>query len=380
MSRIVIVISDPFLRRLTPSLAATMRLGTEFRIIDIHRPFAQIQSLLQTNNPDGLITEWLPGTTEKLLKLGYPTVIADTDFTYPGAASLDVDDVATGHVAAQYFLDAGYSHFAFVGTDRPYSDQRERGFRDLLTRSGKRCHSYPEKEISNRHYMEIWDAPPTALRDWLRALPKPIGIFAAHDPLGRLICEAGREAGVSIPDEISVLGANNDELVCGLCHPALSSVVLPWDRIGGAVGAAMEALLTGRKAPRHPTLFPPGGVVQRHSTTLLAVEDSSLRRALDYLRKNAVNPITIGAMCHELRVSRRVIEQRFSKYLHATPWEILSRMRVERAKSILLSTDQPISRIAEMCGFGDAERFAVVFRRHVGESPSSFRKGGRTGT
>ena len=376
-ARIAVVISDEFLRRLMPTLATLAQQGTELRIIDVHRPFARIRSLLDHGRPDGIITEWLPGTTAKLLKLGHPTVIADTDFVYPGALSIDIDDHAVGTGAADYFLDAGYRHFAFVGVDRPYSHQRLAGFRERLSQADADCAVHQESEPANRHYIEIWQEPPAALCKWLRELPKPAAVFAAHDPLGRLVCEAAREAGVSIPDEIAVLGANNDELVCALSHPPLSSIVLPWDRIGNAIGDWIHTLGRRSRRPSKPILFHPGGVVQRQSTTLLAVDHIPLRRALQYLRIHLAEPFSIGGMCRDLHLSRRSVERSFSEHLHTTPLELLHRMRVDQAKTLLVSTNQPITLIAEHCGFSSGERFATVFRQWMKTSPSKYRKSAR---
>ena len=357
-----------------PSLSTLAPQGTQLRIIDVHRPFAQIRALLNQSLPAGLITEWLPGTTEKLLDLGYPTVIADTDYRYKGAASIDVDDVAVGEVAAEYFLGAGYRNFAFVGLDRPYSRQRLEGFRERLLRENLNCDCHHVREPRNRHYMEIWREPSATLCEWLQGLLKPVGVFAAHDPLGRLVCEAGREMAIPIPEEMAVLGANNDELVCGLSHPPLSSVVIPWDRIGSAVGEWIDALGKKQRRATSPVLVLPGGVNQRQSTTLLAVEDDQLRRALQYLREKFEEGLSIGMMCRDLRLSRRSVEKRFNEHLRITPLDMLNRMRVDRAKTMLVATNRSISIIAEKCGFASQERFAVVFRRHVKMSPSQFRK------
>jgi len=372
--RAAVVISDAFLRRLAPALASLARQGSELRIIDIHRPFPQIRSLLAANRPEALLTEWLPEVTSRLLRLEYPTVIADTDDVFPGAVSIDVDDHAIGVSAAEYFLQAGYRHFAYVGLDRPYSAQRLAGYRARLAEAGCHCEAWQEREPRHRHYMEIWQEPPRALRDWLKRLSKPAAAFTAHDPLGRLVCEAARDSGVSVPEDLAVLGANNDELVCPLSHPPLSSIVIPWDRIGAAAGERMQMLRQGLPTPPQPILIAPGGVAPRQSTTLSAVDDIAVRRMLQYLRENFAQPVTIAIACRDLRLSRRAVERRFAEHLRASPWQVLCRFRVNKARSLLASTALPISRVAEACGFGDAERFAVVFRRLAGTSPSGFRK------
>lgn len=373
---VAVVISEAFLRRLASSLASMARRGTEFRIIDSHHPFSRIRQLIASSRPAVLLTEWVPGTTEKLLELGVPTIIADTDQVFPGAVSLDVDDRAVGVVAAEHFLQAGYRSFGFVGVDTPYSAQRLEGFATRLGRAGLTPRIHTEKESRIRHYLEIWREPSSALRHWLGSLPKPAAVFAAHDPLGRLVCEAGRERQLSIPEDLAVISANNDEMVCPLSNPPLSSIAIPWHRIGTEAGHWVEALSRKARPPRRALLFAPGGVVQRQSTTVLAVDDPVVRRVLQRMREKFDTPVTVEILCGELRLTRRTVERRFLQYLQATPWEVLTRFRLDQARTLLSTTEQPIARIAESCGFGDGERFATLFRSQTGSTPSGFRRAG----
>lgn len=370
---VAVVISEAFLRRLASSLALMARRGTEFRIIDSHHPFSRIRHLVEASKPTVILTEWVPKTTELLQAMGYPMIIAATDHIFPGTVSLDVDDRAIGTMAAEYYLAAGYRSFAFVGVDTPYSHQRFEGFAARLRADRRQTAAHIEKEPRTRHYLEIWQDPSPSLRRWLKALPKPVGVFAAHDPLGRLICEAGRELQLSIPEDLAVIGANNDEMVCPLSNPPLSSITIPWSRIGAEAGNWVEILGKGGRAPKKPLLFAPGGVVPRQSTTLLAVDDPALRRALQHMRDNFDKPLTVEILCDTLRLNRRTLERRFLQFLQATPRDILTRFRLDRARTLLMTTDLPISRIAENCGFGDAERFATTFRHETGTSPSKFR-------
>jgi LacI family transcriptional regulator len=371
---VAVVISEAFLRRLAASLASMARRGTEFRIIDSHHPFSRIRQLIASCRPAVLLTEWVPETTEKLLELGLPTIIADTDRVFPGTVSLDVDDRAVGVTAAEYFLNAGYRSFGFVGVDTPYSAQRLEGFRSRLKAAGRTALIHRETESRVRHYLEIWREPSATLRRWLGSLPKPAAVFAAHDPLGRLVCEAGRERKLSIPEDLAVIAANNDEMVCPLSNPPLSSIAIPWGRIGTEAGQWVEALARKARPPRHALLFAPGGVVQRQSTTVLAVDDPALRRVLQRMREKFDQPVTVEILCDELRLTRRTVERRFLQYLQATPWEILTRFRLDHARTLLSTTDLSIARIAESCGFGDGERFATLFRSQTGSTPTAFRK------
>ena len=185
---------------------------------------------------------------------------------------------------------------------------------------------------------------------------------------------------LKVPEEVSVIGANNDELVCGLTYPMLSSVAIPWDAIGAAAGEAMERLMAGGDSELDQAesvqvrLIPPSGVVLRHSANHFAVDAPLMRRAMIYLSEGLESPVTVGGMCQDLRVARRTLERKFREHYRCTPWEMLCQLRVNQAKRLLAETNHPISLISELCGFNDPERMAVVFKRSTGETPSHYRR------
>ncbi|MEN8661527.1 MAG: substrate-binding domain-containing protein [Lentimonas sp.] len=369
--QIAIVMTEVFLRRLTPALMPFVRRHSDFRIVSIHRPLDELKELLKALKPGGLITEWLPDVTEALLSLNIPTVIADTDFSYPNTVSIDVDDRAVGAAAAEAFKQAGFRSVACLGNGTPYSEQRIAGF----------CAQFPhevsvhtETAFEDARYSEHFSAPGQHLSDWLHKLPKPVGIFAVHDPLGRFLCGACQQLYINVPENVAVIGANNDELVCGLSYPMLSSVSIPWGAIGALVGESMQAMLANEPIPEGPVLVPPSGVVMRHSANHLAVEDAALRRTMSYLSERLEDVVSVSQMCDDLRIARRSLERKFKEYYRCTPWEMLCRMRVDRAKQLLTDTNHPVSIIAELCGFNDPERMAVVFKRVTGEPPTHWRK------
>lgn len=343
----------------------------DFRIVSIHRPVDQLMGLLRDLRPVGLITEWLPEVTENLLELGVPTVIADTDYTYAGVASIDVDDRAVGAAAAEALQQAGFRSFACLGNGTPYSEQRIEGFCETVETMVS-VHS--ELMFRDARYSEDFAEPQAALLSWLQGLPKPVGIFAVHDPLGRFLCSVCRKMRFAVPDQVAVIGANDDELVCGLSHPMLSSVAIPWDAIGSRVGETIQSLLRGSPAPENPILVPPSGVVLRHSANHLAVDDPQLRRAMSYLTEHLQDSVSIGQMCAELRLARRSLERKFKSLYNCSPWEMLCRLRIARAKQLLTRTNHTVGRVSDLCGFNDAERMTVVFKRLTGKTPSGFRK------
>jgi LacI family transcriptional regulator len=177
-----------------------------------------------------------------------------------------------------------------------------------------------------------------------------------------------------VPDEVAVIGANNDELVCGLSYPMLSSVPIPWERLGALVGEWMQRLRAGERPPKSPLLVAPGPVVMRHSANHFAVDDAVVRRAMSYFTEHLDEPINVGSLCADLHLARRTVERKFREYYRCTPREMLCRMRVNRAKQLLVESSQSVALIAELCGFNDAERLAVVFRQVTGQSPTQWRK------
>lgn len=374
---IAIVMSEVFLRRLTPSLTPFARKMQDYRVLSIHRSINELGPMLRDLQPSGLITEWLPEKTDQLLhlKLNIPTIVVATDQIIPSALSADVDDWAVGREAAETFSFTGFRSLACLGNGTPYSDQRIEGFKKALSNTELPFSVYIENGFEDTRYSESFHRPSMEMNKWLELLPKPVGIFAVHDPLGRFLCSACTQLGLEIPADVSVIGANNDPLVCGLTYPMLSSVSIPWDTLGEQVATAMEKMIAGEKLQtEEPILVQPSGVILRHSANHLALEDPLLRRAMSFLNERMQAQISIGILCEELNIPRRTLERKFKEQFKCTPWEMLCQLRVKKAKQLLAETNHPISMISELAGFNDAERMAVVFKRISGNTPSYFRK------
>jgi LacI family transcriptional regulator len=369
---VAVVMSEVFMRRLTPSLVPLVRSGLDFRILSIHRSPKTLLQLLRKLQPQGLITEWLPDITESLLELKIPTVIADTDFVYPGVVSIDVDDRAVGREAAERFMLAGFRSFACLGNELPYSKQRIHGFNHAIGKASA-ISTYHYRGGKGTRYSEYFDSADSHLRQWLHALPKPVGLFAAHDPLGRFVCDVCREEAIAVPDEIAVIGANDDPLVCELSWPPLASVIIPWEHIGIQIVDAMQTLLRGGKAPTTVQLIAPGTVAIRQSAQSSAVGDTLAQRVMSYFEAHVGEPINVATACDSLNVGRRQVERAFQLWFKATPHQMLCRLRVNKARQLLLTSKLSIAQIAERSGFGNPEQMAVVFKRQTGKTPSAFR-------
>jgi len=215
------------------------------------------------------------------------------------------------------------------------------------------------------------------LVEWLKRLPKPVGIFAAHDPLGWHMAQICAKVGIPVPGDVAIVGANNDELICNLANPPLSSVAVPWDRVGEEVALRM---LEAREAGHEKDLMgrfvriAPQGVITRQSTDLMEVGNRHLRSALAFIKQNVGDPISVADILRIVPISRRKLEIDFARHLNRSPKAEITRVRIERARMLLAQTDLPIPLVAERCGFNYAERFTVAFRSNVGASPMAFRK------
>ena len=374
---IAIVMSEVFLRRLTPALSAFTSREQDYRILRIDRSIEELAPVLKQIRPVGMISEWLPNKADSLLGLGFkiPHVMVGTHNKFPGVLSVDVDDLAVGSEAAQALSLVGFKSLACLGDGTPYSDLRIQGFEEAISGREIPFSQYIETGFDEMRYIESFHEPSEDMKNWLLELPKPCGVFAVHDPLGRFLCGACRQWGIQVPDEVAVIGANNDPLVCGLTYPMLSSVSIPWDNFGQFVGSSMQQMVkkkTSLQSSLH--LISPSGVVLRHSADHLVVSDKTLRRALSFMTERIKEPITIAILCDQLRIARRSLERKFGDSFNCTPWEMLCQLRVNEAKRLLLETGHPISTISYLCGFNDPERMAVVFKRLTGMPPSQFRK------
>ena len=275
----------------------------------------EVGELLDDLKPIGLISEWLPNKVEDLLgfNLKIPHMMVGTHNIYPGILSVDVDDIAVGVQAAQTLSQVGFKSLACLGNGTPYSDLRIQGFEQALkgkefpfsvhTESGFEVPNFPQtrKHEFSLRYFESFHDPSEEMKSWLMELPKPCGIFAVHDPLGRFLSGACSKLGIRVPDDVAIIGANNDPLVCGLTYPMLSSVSIPWDNFGQFVGSSMQMMIDGGSGwKRTLHLIQPSGVIFRHSANHLAVRDKTLRRALSFMTERIKEPITVSILCYHL--------------------------------------------------------------------------------
>lgn len=332
---------------------------------------------------DGVITLFrTKRQARRILATRIPVV--DLDFTLPGLVPWGIcnDEAGVARTAADHLLSRGLRHFAFVGWPEVddgislWESQRQKTFAEAVKKAGFECSSYrwPARSADRG-----WGREQKSLARWLRSLPKPVGIMASNDQRARHVLEAARVAAIAVPDDVAVIGVDNDETLCELSTPSISSVALDTDTIGFEGAAMLDRLMNGRRVPRRAVPIPPLGVIARRSTDMLAMADPTVVDAVRFMDANIGRPIRIADVLAVARLSRKTLEVRFRRVLGRTPHEELQRRRLERVKTLLQQTDWPLKQIARAAGFTYVEHLHLIFRREVGLTPAAFRAlhGGR---
>jgi LacI family transcriptional regulator len=308
-----------------------------------------------------------------------PTIVLD--LTYKQLArknplsrlsELCPDSQEAGRMAAEHLLECGFRHFAFVGTwgDFPWSVRRGEGFTQRLEKSNFECQYFPMPPNVRDHR---WGREQTILARWLYELPKPLGVLACDDDRGRQVLEACRAAHLQVPEDVAVIGVDNDELLCELSTPPLSSVALDTEQAGYDAAELLHGLMTNRvKSPKR-ILARPIRVVARRSTDTRATDDRDVARAVRFIHDNAVHAIGVEDVVEHVGCSRRTLELRFQRHLGRSVNREIQEIRLERAKHLLAETDLTVARVAETLGFGSVNYMIRLFHHRTGETPAEYR-------
>jgi LacI family transcriptional regulator len=285
-----------------------------------------------------------------------------------------VDPAASGRMAAEYFLSSGFQAFGYCGPlhNLGYPDQFAEAFCATLERSKHRCSVYPT--VGGDQQSIAWDTQLASLVAWLNELPRPVAVLCWSAARGRQVTEACHYANIRVPDEVAVLGGDYDELMSHISSPPLSAIDQPAEQIGYEAARMLEAMMRGKKPPKRPLLFPPTRIVVRHSTDTLSIDDEIVRDALRLIRDHSHERLRVSDVVRELAVARRALEQRFARLVGRTPAAEIRRVRIENSKRMLVETDKSIAAISRATGFGHQDLFSRVFRRHVGVTPTQFRR------
>jgi LacI family transcriptional regulator len=265
------------------------------------------------------------------------------------------------------------TELAFVGYPvHDFSVERQRGFTEFAEQNGISVSSFLEqtRRIEEPNGLWKWN---DGLQKWIHDLPKPIGILASHDIQGVQLSEYCNQLQLRVPDQVAIVGVDDDDLLCELSRPSLSSVALPAERIGYHAALLLDDLLHTKRRKRESVVLQPGGVVVRESSDLQSTPDSDVSHALRFIRSQSSRPIQVSDVLAAVPVSRRGLERRFRKSLNRSIFEEINRNHVERARQMLISTNHSMAAIAEKCGFRDSRHFSILFRKFMGATPTAYR-------
>jgi LacI family transcriptional regulator len=283
------------------------------------------------------------------------------------------DEADVARLAIEHFLDHGLRTFAFYCTGRAHwSNRRYRAFAEALRQRGHTCHRFlsPLRPLAADNAYRRNNNQ--SLIRWLQRLPKPCGMFCASDFFAAHLLQTCRLCGVAVPDEIAVLGVDNDPVFCGVCLPRLSSIDLGSARIGYEAAATLHRLIRRRTVLQTRTEIPPQGVVARGSTDILAIDDADVAQAVRLIRAQACRPLQVAEVAAAVGLSRRSLEQRFQRALSHTPKHEILKTRMESAKT-LLAAGEAVASAARKCGFASPKYFARAFRLWTGLAPQNYR-------
>lgn len=294
-----------------------------------------------------------------------------------GIPYVSTDNRAMGTLAAEHLLDRGFTRFAYCGFPRTrvngWSVTRAQAFCRRIEEAGFSCSVFTGKKRSARQ----WGKLQSELSEWLVSLETPIGLMACNDIRARHLLEACRNLGIRVPDDLAVIGVDNDEVMCELTNPPLTSIEQGSRQIGYEAALLLEQLMDGKKIPRLRTLLEPENIVVRQSTDILAIEDDTVARAVAYIREHACDPVQISDVLRQVDISRSTLDKQFHATLGRTIHAEMQRVKIAEAKRLLTTTNMPVKHISPRCGFEYLQYFTTVFRQHTGRTPAEYRRGSR---
>jgi LacI family transcriptional regulator len=330
---------------------------------------ATVSSWIDTLGIEGIILQarFIGNRTRRS---GVPLIALDVNTTLKGIPKILVNNQGVGQLAAEHLMECGFSHFAFCGFDNfIWSQQRRDSFQHTVAQAGYPCYIYRQHQ---KGPAKSWTREYFSIIDWLADLPKPLGLMACNDDRGQQILEACKIAGHTVPEEIAVVGADNDQLECALTSPPLSSVSLNLEKAGYQAAEAMNKMFQGEKAA--DIVVDPIQVARRQSTDIVAVGDADVSASLCFIREHVDRGIQVNDVIQRVAVSRRTLYAKFCKALGRSVHDEIVRVRLARIKGLLTDTQLSISRIAKMMNFTGPDKLFRFFLRETGKTPTEYRR------
>jgi LacI family transcriptional regulator len=276
-------------------------------------------------------------------------------------------------MAADHLLARGLRHFGYCGYVRNaingWSDEREKSFVKCLDERGFSCHVYRPRHKT----VQPWISLQNSLGKWLTRLQKPVGVMAANDDRAHHVLEACRTVGLRVPDDVAVIGVNNDELLCLLTSPSLTSIEQGAKQMGYEAAGLLERLICGKELKRRRFVFDPMAIITRQSTDVFAVDDSSVAKAMKFIQEHAFEGIKVPNVVTEAAISRSGLEMRFVKATGYTIHAAIRKVQLDRARLLISNTNLPVKQIATNVGFRSVQHMTRLFGEAFHQSPGKYR-------
>jgi LacI family transcriptional regulator len=301
-----------------------------------------------------------------------PTIDVSAARLIPELPYVETDDQTIAEQAVSHLADCGLRTIAFFGD--PYynwSRLRYQAYLRIIERLQLEPHSYmlPVRTDPQVRWYDQRDS----IRSWLQKLPKPAGIFACYDACAQQLLEICRYYGILVPEDVAVVGVDDDELLCELSSPPLSSVILNSRRTGYVAASLLHQMMNGIPVDRRKYAIASLGVRKRVSTDILAVEDALVAQAIAFIRDNSQHNLTVDDVVHSVPLSRRALETRFKNAVNRTPHQEITRVRANAIRELLYVSDMTLSELAEILSFEHPEYLSVFFKKETGMTPKQYR-------
>ncbi|MCK9343405.1 MAG: DNA-binding transcriptional regulator [Massilibacteroides sp.] len=277
-----------------------------------------------------------------------------------------------GYMAAELLAQKGFHNFAFYGyEDVIWSLEREEGFRGYLEEHGLTDHysDYQRQPLDN-----LWFYESKPLEKWIHSLPKPVAMLACDDTRANKIIEVCHLIGIKVPEELAIIGVDNDELMCSLSFPSLTSISMAIEKGGYATAQLIEELVHNKEATTHDILVEPLGIVERQSTDIFATSNETIHKLLIYIHQHLSNPLSVEELVKQVPMSRRLLEKKFRQETGHSIYSYILDLRINRLSQLLISTNDPVSELTWQVGLTESKNLSRQFRKRKGMTPSEFRK------
>ncbi|MEA4981065.1 MAG: DNA-binding transcriptional regulator [Petrimonas sp.] len=320
---------------------------------------------------DAIVARWDHEGTDLLKSLNIPVVLQNYKDRSAYFSNLTGDYVGTGEMAARFFIKRRYRNFAFYGNKGVvWSRERAEGFRKEV-----------EKAVGNYYYFESenlngeeWSTSHIQLDEWLLSLPKPVGLFACDDNFALRVSQICTINNIKIPEEISLLGVDNDELICHLSDPPISSIVTDVEKGGYETGRLIDRMIKGEVKEPFNIVIRPTRFELRKSTEKYDISNEYISRVVNFIEDNFITDINIEELTELVPLSRRNLEVKFKEEMGTTIYQFILSCRIDYFAHLLLTTDRTLYDMALESGFNDCKNISRIFKKYRGCTPVEFQK------